>query len=139
MPALISMSTSPASLPACARQVRAAASAKRRAVGLRKPWLVSALAASMHVPIAIHLAVDGKYGDADLDAGGERQQHDTVSGMDPLLLEVFVERHEQRRGRRVAEFLQVDDHVLRPGAEAPDDFLGTRANGPGRGLMRDHE
>src|SRR5436190_930790 len=101
MPALISMSTSPGSLPACARQVRAAVSARRRAVGFRNPWLVSALAASMRVPIAIHLAVDGKYGDADLDAGGERQQHDTVSFMDPLLLEVLVECHEQRRGRRV--------------------------------------
>ena len=52
----------------------------------------------MRVPIAIHLAVDGEYGDADLDAGGERQQHDPVSLVDPLLLEVLVERHEQRRG-----------------------------------------
>src|ERR1700756_5562767 len=98
MPALISMSTSPGSRPACAREARAGASARPRAVGLRNPWLVSALAASMRVPIAIHLAVDGEYGDADLDAGGERQQHDTVSLMDPLLLEVLVEGHEQRRG-----------------------------------------
>src|ERR1700756_408890 len=102
MPALISMSTSPGSRPACARQARAAASARRRAVGFRNPWLVSALAASMRVPIATHLAVDGEYGDADLDAGGERQQHDPVSGMDPLLLEVLVQRHEQRGGRRIA-------------------------------------
>src|SRR6516165_10204991 len=98
MPALISMSTSPGSRPACSRQVRAAASARRRAVGFRNPWLVSALTASMRVPIAIHLAVDGKYGDANLDAGGERQQHDPVSLVDPLLLEVFVQCHEQRRG-----------------------------------------
>jgi hypothetical protein len=28
--------------------------------------------------------------------------------------------------------------VLRFGSEAPDEFLGTRADGPGRGLMRDH-
>src|SRR4249919_3762130 len=124
MPALISMSTSPGSRPACARQVRAAVSARRSAVGFRNPWLVSALAASMRVPIAIHLAVDGEYGDADLDAGGERQQHDTVPLMDPLFLEVLVERHEQRGGRGVAEFLQVDDHVLRFGAEAPDEFPG---------------
>src|SRR6516225_9129085 len=138
MPALISMSISPGSLPAYARQLRAAASARRRAVGLRNPWLVSAQAASMRVPIAVHLAVDGKYGDTDLDAGGERQQHDTVSLMDPLLLEVLVQRHEQRGGRRVAEFLQVDDHVLGSGAKAPDEFPGARADGPGRGLMRDH-
>src|SRR6516164_4415355 len=139
MPALISMSTSPGARPAWARQARAAASARRRAVGFRNPWLVSALAPSMRVPISIYLAVDGKYGDADLDAGGERQQHHPVSGMDPLLLEVFVQRHEQRRGRRVAEFLQVDDHVLRPGAEPPDEFPGARPDSPGRGLMRDHE
>src|SRR5512142_1005869 len=131
MPALISMSTSPGSLPACARQVRAAASARRRAVGFRNPRLVSALAASMHVPIAIHLAVDGEYGNADLDAGGERQQHHPVSLMDPLLLEVLVERHEQRRRRRVAVLLQVDNDVFRFGAEAPDEFPGTRADSPG--------
>jgi len=119
---------------ACARQVRAAAPARRRAVGFRNPRLVSALAASMRVPITIRLAVDGEYGDADLDAGGERQQHDTVPGMDPLLLEVLVKRHEQRRGGRVAVLLQVDDDMLRFGSETPDEFLGTRANGPGRGL-----
>src|SRR6516225_7616652 len=102
MPALISMSTSPGSRLACARQVRAAASARRRAVGLRNPWIVSALAASMRVPIAVHLAVDGKDGDADLDTRGKRQQHDAVSFMDPLLLEVFVQRYEQRGRRRVA-------------------------------------
>ena len=48
-----------------------AASARRRAVGLRNPWLVSAVAASMRVPIMVRLTVDGKYGDADLDAEGD--------------------------------------------------------------------
>src|SRR5512132_397830 len=100
------MSTSPGSLPACARQVRAAASARRRAVGLRHPRLVSALAASMRAPIVIHLAVDGEYGDANLDAGGERQQHHPVSLADPLLLEVLVECHEQGCRRRVAVLLE---------------------------------
>src|SRR5271157_5736826 len=113
MPALISMSTSSGSFPACTRQAAAAAAARRRAVGLRNPWLVSALAASMRVPIVVHLAVDGEYGDADLDAGGERQQHYPVSLMDPLLLEVFVECHEQGCRRRVAVLLQVDHHVPR--------------------------
>src|SRR6516164_8652644 len=95
MPALISMSTSPGALPACARQARAAASASPRAVGLRSPWPVSALAASMRAPIVIHLAVDAEYGDADLDAGGERQQHHPVALMNPLLLEVLVQCDEQ--------------------------------------------
>src|ERR1700751_6141151 len=96
MPTLISMSRSSGSFPACARQARAAASASRRAVGLRKPWLVSAVAASMRVPIMVYLAVDGKDGDADLDAGGERQQHHAVSFVDPLFLEILVKGHEQR-------------------------------------------
>src|SRR6266567_9297105 len=133
MPALISMSTSPGSLPACARQVRAAASARRRAVGFRNPWLVSALAASMRVPIAVHLAVDGEYGDADLDAGGECQQHHPVTLVQPLLLEVLVQRHEQRCRRRVAVLLQVDNHMLRCGAEAPGEFLRAPADRPRRG------
>src|SRR5512140_1014156 len=133
----MSMSTSPGSFPACARQSRVAALARCRAVGLRNPWLVSALAASMRAPIAIHLAVDREYGHADLDAGGERQQHHPVPLLDPLLLQVLVERHEQRCRRRVAVLLQVDDHMLRPGAETAGELLGALADRPGRGLMRD--
>src|SRR5271157_4259544 len=112
MPALISMSTSSGSFPACTRQAAAAAAARRRAVGLRNPWLVSALTASMRVPIVIHLLVDGKYCDADLDAGGECQQHHSVPLVHPLLLQVLVECHKQRCRRRVAVLLQVDNHML---------------------------
>src|SRR6266498_5117243 len=131
------MSTSPGALPACARQARAAASARRRAVGLRNPWLVSALAASMRAPIVVHLVVNGKNGDADLDARGECEQHHPVSLVQPLLLEVLVKRHEQGCRRRVAVLLEVDDHVLGLGAEALSEFLRALADGPGRGLMRD--
>ena len=56
---------------ACARQALAASLARRNALALRKPWLVSALAASMRAPIAFHLSVDGEYGHADLYAGGD--------------------------------------------------------------------
>src|SRR5207344_2203850 len=76
------------------------------------------------------------YGHADLYAGGECQQHHPISLQQATLLQVLVEGHEQGRRRRVAVFFEVDNHVLRVGAEAPGEFLRALADGPGRGLMR---
>src|SRR5215469_8548438 len=117
MPVLISMSMSSEWRPASARQARAASSASRRADTFRPPLLISALAAAIRVPIAVrqtatraepvHLAVDREDGHADLDAGGERQQHHPVALAHPMLPQVLVQRHEQRGGGRVAVFLHV--------------------------------
>src|SRR5215472_1319688 len=129
MPTLISMSMSPALRSASAKQFLAAASARRRAVVFRAPLPASAKAASMCVPITVRQVVDGEDGDADLDARGEREQHHAISLADLLLVQVLVQRHEQRGRRRVAVLLQIDDHVLRPGAELLDKCLGASADG----------
>src|SRR5262249_49655061 len=75
-----------------------------------------------------------QYG-ADREPGADRGEQDEVALLQPAGTDRVVEREWNRRGGRVAEPLDVDDHLVRVDAE----LFGRRHDDPAVGLVRDEQ
>ena len=90
----------------------------------------------MRVPIVIHQLVHPEDDDTHLESRREREEQDLVPLLEPLRLEVLVQRDEVRRRCRVAALGDVVDEVLRRHAQAGGELAGGLSDRPRRGLVR---